>query len=97
MKYYSIRNYMSQNFLHNYVSNLSNEYHQHPEVQQMVFGLEGIMGPHFDSTIVDVCVERQAWKELCEELYDVVLAARYKTDDWETELARLTQKIEDSE
>lgn len=88
---------MSQNLLHSYVSKLSEEYNQHPEVQQMVFGLEGIMGPHFDSTIVDVCVERQVWKELCEEMYDAVLAACYKTDNWENTIKQLTQKIESVE
>lgn len=88
---------MSQNLLHSYISKLSDEYQQHPEVQQMAVGLEGIMGPHFDPNIVGVCVERQAWKEVCEELYDAVLAACYKTEDWESALTQITQKIEASE
>ena len=85
---------MSQNSLYNYVSELSEQYLQHPEVQQMTNGLEGIMGPHFDSTIVEVCVERQAWKELCEELYDALLSVSYQTDNWNEVVQDLVKKIE---
>jgi hypothetical protein len=85
---------MSQNVLYNYISDLSEQYSQHPEVQQMANGLEGILGPHFDSTIVDVCIERQAWKELCEELYDTLLTVSYEPEDWKKLVKELVDKIE---